>query len=298
MRPPQAIASWLLPILAAAIAASGCSIVTSGIVARGPGADTRLAEAAAHKPAPRTIPLEVTFVRYTADDVQLREEIWQHLDEHVIDGERRRALNANGLRAGVVTGQLPAELAARLSVAEDDPVGIDPSHARQRLQLLPGRGSELVTATRLQSLVLLERRDGGVRGATYHDATPLFALDAHAAADGRVRLEVVPEVRHGPVEKSWAGEDGAFRLETGQRRHRMEHLGIDVTIPGSGMLVVGCGGEPSTTVGDGLLRERGDRDQGTARLIVIRPLARSIDPAFAEPALPNADDDGPPLTVE
>lgn len=296
MRP----APWLLPILAILVAAEGCSIMTAAAVGRSSG-DAPLAEAAAHRPSPRTIPLEVMFVRCGDDDVQLRDDLWRHVDEQVLDDERRRALNANGLRAGVVTGQLPAEFAERLAASADEPAdvaGVDPSRARRLLHLLPGRGSQLVTANRLPSLVILERRDAEVHGATYHDATPQFALDARPAADGRVRLDLVPEVRHGPVEKSWAGEDGMFRLETGQRRHRMDYLGIDVTLPAGGLLLIGCGGEAATTVGDGLLRDHGDGDHAPVRLIAIRPLARSTDPAFTEPPPPDDGDDAPPLTVD
>ena len=51
------------------------------------------------------------------------------------------------------------------------------------------------------------------------------------------------------------------------------------------MLLIGCAGEPSTTVGDGLLRDHGGGgDRGTMRLLVIRPLARSVDPVFASAA--------------
>jgi hypothetical protein len=200
----------------------------------------------------------------------------------------------------VVTGHLPPEFAARLAASADEPAdvaGIDPARARRLLNLLPGRGGELVTAHRLPSLVLFEQRDGEVRGATFHDATPEFALDARPAADGRICVELVPEVRHGPVEKSWAGEDGMFRLETGQRRHRMEHLGIVVTVPPGGLVLVGRAGEAATTVGDGLLRDRGDDGQGTVRLLAIRPLARTTDPAFAEPVAASPDDDGPRLPI-
>ena len=82
-----------------------------------------------------------------------------------------------------------------------------------------------------------------------------------------------------------------FRLEAGQRRHRMEHLAIDVTLPTGGLLLVGCAGDPATTVGDGLLREHVEGDHGTLRLIAIRPLARSVDPAFADAATGNDDPD-------
>ena len=160
-----------------------------------------------------------------------------------------------------------------------DVAGIDPTRSRRLLQLLPGRRSELVTATRLPHLVLLEQCAGEVCGGTFHDATPLLALEATPAADGRVRLEAVPEIKHGPVEKSWAGEDGMFRLA------------VDVTLPTGGLLLVGCAGDPATTVGDGLLREHGEGEQGTLRLIAIRPLARSVDPAFAA-AGTESDDSG------
>ncbi|MFM7245576.1 MAG: hypothetical protein ACKO40_15575 [Planctomycetaceae bacterium] len=300
MRPPPATAPWLLPIVVVVIATGGCSVLSTAVGERSRVADLPATDAAAVKQPPRTIALEVTFVRCDDDDPALREEIWRHVDEQVLDDPRRRALNANGLRAGVVTGHLPAELAARLAASAAEPVdvaGVDPARARRLLNLLPGRGGELVTAHRLPSLVLFEQRDGEVRGETFEDATPQFALDASPAADGRIRLELVPEVRHGPVEKSWAGEDGVFRLETGQRRHRMEHLGIDVTVPAGGLLLVGCAGEAATTVGDGLLRDQGDGDRGPVRLLAIRPLARTTDPAFTESVAATADDEGPRLPV-
>ena len=294
MRSPPAIARWLLPIVASLLAATGCRFLGSAAVVHGPFSDEPVAVGSREKPARRTIPLEVLFVRCSAEDQQLREVIWEHVDEQVIADERRRALNANGLRVGVVTGHLPNELAERLTASSiDEPVGdvagVDPTRSRRLLQLLPGRRSELVMATRLSSLVLMEQCAGEVCGGTFHDATPLLALEASPSADGRVRLEAVPEVKHGPIEKSWAGEDGMFRLEAGQRRHRMEHLTVDVTLPTGGLLLVGCAGDPATTVGDGLLRDHVEGDHGTVRLIVIRPLARSVDPAFADTDAANDD---------
>lgn len=279
MRPPPATVPWLLQLLV--IAAGGCAAVGERTLRPDAIGDDAASVISAAKPAQRTMQLEVLFIRCAADDPLLHDGIWDHVDEQAIDGPRRRALNANGLRVGVIGSQLPPAFAERLATSTDagDLAGGDSPGTRRRLQLLPGRGSELVTATRLPSLVLLEQRDGSVRGGTYHDATTQLALDAHPAADGRVRLELVPEIKHGPVEKSWAGEDGMFRLETGQRRHRLEYLGVDVTLPLDGMLLIGPAGEPSSSLGDGLLREQGEG--GTVRLLVLRPLGRSLDPVFA-----------------
>lgn len=286
MPPFPAIACRLLPLLMMLTAASGCSLVGSAIMSRESLPDETLEVTSRPKPLPRTIQLEVLFVRHADDDRLLRETLWTHVDEQILDVERRRALHANGLRAGIVSGELPPELTDRLMVATatagpGDVAGIDSALSRRRLQLLPGRRSELVTATRLPQLVLLEQCAGEIRGGTYHDATPLLAVEAEPAADGRVRLTVVPEIKHGPVAKTWEGEDGMFRLEAGQRRHRMDHLGIEVTVPAGGMLFLGCAGDPSATVADGLLRDAGGGESRAARLVAIRAVARSLDPAFA-----------------
>lgn len=269
-------------------AASGCRLAGSALLGTEAHPDGLLAAAPHPKPPPRTIRIEVLFIRCAADDRVLVDDIWNHVDEQAIPDARRRALNANGLRAGVVTGGLPAEFAAEFNAADDavsgDVAAVESGRSRQLLQVLPGRRSELVTARRLPTLVLLERCGDEVRGGTYHDATPLISLEARPAADGRVRIAAVPEVRHGPMEKSWTGEDGTFRMEASQRRHRMDHLGLDLELPAGGLLLVGCAGDPATTVGDGLLRGHGDGDAATVRLIAIRPLGRSVDPAFAATA--------------
>ena len=295
MRPTPANAPWLLPILASAVAVAGCRLLGPGVVVN----DVAITEApvavdARQKPAARTIHLEVLFVRCNEHDKALCEEIWTFVDERALSDPACRALNANGLRAGIVTGHLPSHLAERfasneaVAAAAADIAGLDATLTRRLLQLLPGKRSEIVTASRLQSVVLLEQCDGEVRGSTFHDVTAEMAVEARPAADGRVRIEAVPELRHGPVEKSWVGEDGMFRLETGQRRHRMDHVGIDVTVPQGSMLVIGCAGDASATVGDVLLREHGRGDRSTMRLLAIRPLDRAADPLFA-PADPGGE---------
>lgn len=286
MRPHPANAPWLLPLLGCVLATAGCRLVDSLAVV-----DTAAGEAdavaARPKAAARTILLEVLFVRCDEHDESLGEEIWTFVDERALGEPTCRALNANGLRAGVVTGHLPARIAERFTAAVDDATtsadltGVDAALARRRLRLLPGRRSELVLAAQLENVVLLEQHEGEVAGATFHDATAQFAIEARPAADGRVRIEAVPEIRHGPVEKSWVGEDGMFRLETGQRRHRLDRLAIDVTLPPGGTLVVGCAGDASATAGDVLLREHGRGARGTMRLLAIRPLAHGVDPLFA-----------------
>jgi len=271
-----------LAAVASLALAVGCQLVAvidprDPIVGLPPGETTRT--------TPVTIPVEVFFVRCDEHDPLLREELWSILDEQALPTPLRHALTANGLRAGVVSGDLPAHLEQRITLpaAAGDPLPADAAVVRRALRLLPGKRSEIVAATGLDGLVVLERRDGDVTGTTFADATALVALQAWPAEDGRVRLRAVPEIKHGPVVKSWVGAEGSFRLETGQRRHRLDHLQIDVTLPAGGMLLVGCAGDDAQSVGDALLRERDRDERTTMRLLAIRPQSRTNDPAFAPP---------------
>lgn len=273
-------------LLAAAglAAGAGCQLVTV-LGPRDPTVGAALSEST--RATPVTIPVEVFFVRCDEHDPVLREELWSLLDEQALPTPLRHALTANGLRAGVVSGDLPTPIARRVTVpveADGTLLPADAAVVRRGLRLLPGKRSEIVAATGLDGLVVLERRDGDVTGTTFADATALVALQAWPAEDGRVRLRAVPEIKHGPVVKSWVGAEGSFRLETGQRRHRLEHLEIDVTLPAGGMLLVGCAGDDAQSVGDALLRERDRDERATMRLLAIRPQARTNDPAFASPA--------------
>lgn len=279
-----------MPSIAALLLATGCGLT-------GPLRQQADVRATHVRPIPRALPVEVCFLRCDPLDRELAEELWTFVDEGAVGDAITRRLNANGIRAGIVTGHLPGHLADRFTARTEDDPPIDSDDAavsHRLLQLLPGRRAELVTGMPLDALVVLERSGDGVHGTTYRSATSQFAVEVEPAADGRVRVRVIPEIRHGPLEKSWAGEDGAFRLQSGQRRDRLEAFGIDVTLPRDAMLVIGTTGAEGT-VGDGLLR---DRARNMSRLVAIRPLAAGIDPVFASPAqAQGVDDDDPPLVV-
>ena len=291
--------------VATGLAAPGCRLLETDHEATPSDASAPLGQPDRPRVAARTLLLELLFVRCPANDATLHDELWKYVDEQFLDAGTRGRLAANGLRVGIVTGQVPAAIAARLSgmSAADDATGSCPLSteslvSRRQLRLLPGRRSEIVTVTNRQELLLLEQSPDGVSGGTYRDASPLLAIVARPAADGRVTIEAVPEIRHGPVEKSWIGEDGMFRLESGQKRHRMEHLGFTATLPADAMLLVGHAGDDTATVGDHLLRDDDRSDGSGLRLMAIRPLTATLDPLFAtDVATGQSPADEPPLVV-
>jgi len=144
-------------------------------------------------------------------------------------------------------------------------------------------------------LVVLEQEEDGLRGGNYTDAVPHFTLKAWPAADGRVRIDLVPVIRHGPMERSFVGEDGAFRVETSQRKRVLDPLRCEVTVPADGLLIVGPAGDPGASVGDALFRPR-SQGRTETRLLALRPLAPGVDPMFA--SKPAAATDTPALALD
>lgn len=293
MNPPaSACRVSILLAVAASCLGTGCRGLsgTALLVGEEPPLAARAEDGRKASLLPRTLPVEVHFVRHDPRDAAFGAELWDLVDEQALDADLRRRLAANGLRAGVVTGGLPADAANRLEPAATvDASTPEDAGLRRLLRLLPGRRAEVVATTGLAELVLLEDGADGVRGGTYRDATAQFAVQAWPDADGHVRVRLVPEVKHGAVHRSWVGEEGMFRLETGQERRAYEDLGITVRLPPGGLLLVGVAAEAGSAVGDALLRERSA--VGGARLLVIRPLAAATDPLFAATA-GDATDDG------
>lgn len=287
MNPRAAVPAAILATVCAL--AAGCRAVTATALRAEDEAVANDADAARRASlVPRTLPVEVHFVRHDPCDPAFAADLWNHVDEQALDADLRRRLAANGLRAGVITGGLPAGMAERLEPATAvDPAAPEDAGLRRLLRLLPGRRAEVVAATGLAELVILEHGTEGVTGATYRDVTAQFAMQAWPDADGRVRIRIVPELKHGPERRSWIGEEGMFRLETGQARRAFEDLGVAARLPAGGMLVVGATADAGAAVGDALLRERSAA--GGARLLVIRPPAAATDPLFA-----TATDGAPP----
>lgn len=240
-----------------------------------------------------TIPLEFTFLRYAEEDLELGDELWQLIDEQCLSANLRHRLNGNGIRAGVVRGNLPNALAHRLSSSSDtihnepgdSPLAVDRTVVKRVIQTLPGRTNEIVSTPRLEELILLEHKSrstiDNVSGQTYRDASAVFDVRATPSADGGIEIELLPLIRHGPIERNWTGDDGAFRLEAGQRKTVMNKLEFKLQLPADGTLILSSVGPPSSGLGDAFFRDPQGRHEGR-RLLAIRSMTRTADPIFSE----------------
>lgn len=216
----------------------GCALWTEP-----PGKPSELP--AAKMPADSVV-LEVAFVRIPAEVQSLDAAVWPDVDEQHLPTDLRRRLEANGLRCGLVGSQLPSELRGLLNRAENATPLANPNEAspeselatQQRLHCRAGRRAKIVASASRDQMVVLRSEDGMVRGETYAEAHGEFAVKTYPQGDGRVRLELTPEIHHGPVRQRIVGGDGMFRMEASRDRIAYENLRIEAMLsPGQVLLL-------------------------------------------------------------
>jgi hypothetical protein len=202
--------------------------------------------------------LEIYSARFTFNDPQYNHKLWEQVDEQPLAPEVRRAMLDYGLRAGILQGQIPSELEALLNGAADasakpaqksptasqslEEVVVDledESPVRRRvLQLRAAKRAEIQTSSVYDSLPLLENDGGQVRGKPYANGQGVLSVKSFPQPDGRVRLDLLPELHHGEPKINYVGHQGIIRLETGRAKKAFDQLALSATLSPGEMLLV------------------------------------------------------------
>lgn len=227
-----------------------------------------------------SVTLEIWEARIPLDQDQQAEAIWQQVDEQCFDAELRRRLLANGLRAGVLGGALPDELAKLLGLQGEMPVESDervvtPDMATprvtRRLVQVNRQQQRMIqpTETRKKAEVLLN--DGGsVRGQTFSEVEGRYELWAESTPGQRVSVRLVPELHHGELRNRYAGSDQAiFLVAPSRERESFENLTLKAELAAGDALVIGCLPGADATLG-GVLHMASAQGRRERKFVIIR----------------------------
>jgi len=238
-----------------------------------------------------TCVLEVFFVRFPFGDSQANVRLWEEIDEQHFPAELRRRLAGNGFRAGMVGGQMPMEL-SRLLELQDKPVPkgdanqvsvadleSDPRVVRRHLPIRFRGRKEIVASGVYEELPVLICESGRLCGQTYAQAQGLLAVKAFALSDGRVDLEIVPELHYGKPRQRWVGDQGSWRLEAGRRRRAFSDMQLKATLAPGSMLILSSLPNRTATLGHHFFTE-GDAEL-EQKLLVIRLAQTQHDGLFS-----------------
>ena len=201
--------------------------------------------------SPDSVTLEIFQVRLPANDHQLSEELWQAVDEQVLDYHLRRQLTRNGFRAGVLGGALPDGLARQLKLQSEQPdvstqrvitdKNADPTVVRRVLQLNRHESATIQASDLQDNLHVLLAGDRGLQGYSYRQAQAVYSLRATASPGQRISVGLSPELHHGEMKNRFAGSDkGIFMVTPSREREVYSQLDVRTELAPGEVLVVGC----------------------------------------------------------
>jgi hypothetical protein len=226
---------WLIFLLTA----SGCARWVT--TAKGPSSLPRA------RLAPDAVVFDVAFAKLPALDAESYDAIFSATDEQPLAAELRRELAANGLRAGLLGQELPMKLRELLEAKPDllaeqgedvSASDLEITGVKRHLPVRAGRRCEIRASKEFPSLALLLNEEGTVRGEQLARAQCQFALKPYPQGDGRVRLELTPEITHGEEKTQWVGNQGSWMLHAGRERLVLDRLRLEpVLAPGQWLIV-------------------------------------------------------------
>ncbi len=275
--------SRILAVLLAMLAIAGCTRPL--MKSKSPLAPVRM--------SPDSCVLDVFFVRVPFGDSRANDELWQELDEQHFPADLRGRLMRNGFRVGIVEGQIPIVLSNLLELGDKPApsgeikganladLGTKPRVMRQHLQIKAGQPSEIVASCTYEQLPVLLCEQNNLSGETYNQAQGIFNLKTLPLPDGRVRIDIVPEVHHDQPRQRRVEDQGVLRFDFSRPKRVFEDMAISTTLSPGGMLVMTSLPNRSGSLGHHFFTENDGRLE--QKLLVIRLSQTQQDGLFVTP---------------
>ncbi|HWE35213.1 MAG TPA: hypothetical protein VG406_01475 [Isosphaeraceae bacterium] len=205
---------------------------------------------------PKRCLLKVAIIPRRLGDRVINEVLWGAADEQAVAPEVRRALEANGLRVGVIPGALPTEVQELLRAGP--PHKIDPAIYAQ----IDGDPALIPISPKVAVKNLLLVLDGRATGRDYRDATGLLRVAASRDGTAGVSLRIVPEIHHGEVRHRVSADlpTGPFEplqltQRPGQEEENFRDLAATLAVEPGQVAVVGSRPDRRGSLGDFLMTE-------------------------------------------
>jgi hypothetical protein len=243
--------------------------------------------------SPDSVALDIFFVRFPFGDPAVNEKLWNQIDEQQFAPDLRQRLARNGFRVGLISGQIPTELANLMKLSDKPaPIGgqeaiqvanleIKPRVGGRHLQIRAGQPSVINASGVYPELPVLVTKSGQVSGRTFSLAQGVFEVNAFPQPDGRIRLQLVPELQHDQPRQRWVGNQGVLKLDTSRPKEIYDDMIVAADLPAGSMLILsslanrpGSLGHYFFTEGEGHLEQK---------LLIVRLAQTQRDGLFNPP---------------
>jgi hypothetical protein len=243
-------------------------------------------------PTPRmsvdSVILEIAFVHVTPAANQVDAALWHDVNAVPLPWQTQKKLAFNGIRCGLIAGQLPASL-QQLIQADKNTLDLqdlngnlehDLQGRNQRLHSRAGRRGQIVLTNKILPTVHLVTRDGDYSsGETFHQAQCVLEIRTYPQGDGRVRVQLTPEIQHGYLRSQFVGHDGSWLINNDRETRSFDFLAMEVLMTPGESLVLSCTADVKG-LGQHMFVD-GKRDSDTQYLVLVRLVQTQFDDLFA-----------------
>lgn len=234
-----------------------------------------------------SVVLDLFFVQLPSDNT-VDERLWSELDEQRFAPELRQILTQNGFRAGVSTWYVPEVLQEYLSDEPPQAFGLDttvepsdsvPRVLHRHLTLRTGHPGEIVATGILERLPVMFREEQEVRGRTFERAQGIWTVRTRPLGDGRVLIEMVPEIQYGNPKTAYVADDAILRLEVRRPKEVYESLRLEAALTPGEMLFLGAVPQRGGSLGHHFFAAS-PQSSGARKLLVVRLAQTQHDELF------------------
>lgn len=226
--------------------------------------------------SPKRNALQMKIASRPIEDEVLGETLWNAADVQSIGDEVRQALAANGLRAAVITGELPTQVQAVLDAPP--PNRIDP----MTVVLNDGDGLGVPVGTNTAQIELMFNRQGKVAGKSFQDANGQLRISANQVGDDRVKIRITPELHHGPVRQGWQAAPGGgtfaphqFVSKSGQTEESFRDLAVELSLRPGQVAIISSVPERQSNLGSFMFTAQDGTSDRTLRKVLFIWAARA-----------------------
>jgi hypothetical protein len=281
----------ILVILTVSISLAGCrSIVTPQWSLEDEVTKTTLSSPQLARDA---VILEIAFIRVPAKINSSDSTFWPALDETHLSVNDRKRLSQNGIRCGLIAGALPDSLNELINgdantvdlEALTGGLNLNLENRNQRLQFRAGQAGQIVMSKSVKENITVITSDAQYAAAErFSQAQCQFQIKTYPQGDGRVRIELIPQIHHGDPRAEFTGQEGAWLLKTQRAVKQYDTVPIEALIsPGESLLL------SADSHNKGLGRQFfviNDDDEKTNHLLLMRLVHTQYDDLFAPNEIP------------
>jgi hypothetical protein len=218
-------------------------------------------------PPSNLVLMEVALIEQPVGDPYVNQQLWDLADEQVVSLERKPVLQDNGLRIGLMSGMLPPGLQALLTSKRS-------CANPRRIQRAAGEPTTLMLGLTMPRCRFQLHTSGTTEVVELEQAQCTLIVTASLTTDGRTRLQLTPQVRHGEaalIPRPAVDRAGTYSWMIQEQRPTETYtdLGWEVSLAPNEYLVVGGRLDRPDTLGRQFF-VRGDEPSPVQRLLVIR----------------------------